>query len=103
MLDEIRGTTEGADHASENLGGRAGGKAAGRQDLAGESDGHLVKAGIAMLACKEVDGILNLDSVAGGRGARLVHVGYKSRSLQASAVRNGDQAFSEDPRRGEIA
>ena len=43
-------------------------------------------------AGQEIDGVGDLDGIAGGRGERLVHVGDQRRGLQAGAVGDLDQA-----------
>ena len=99
--DEILRAAERGDHALEPLRRRAAlerapqrrgarihvvREAREREQFGAERDRHPVKARVAPRAGQIVDGVADLDRVAGGAGERLVHVGDERDGRQAGVV-----------------
>ena len=64
-----------ASRMRRRAGGGVGREAGGGEELAAERHGHVVEAGVDLVAAQEAGGVRHLERVAGGGGERLVHVG----------------------------
>ena len=110
VFEEALGAAEGGDHAVEALGGGAGGEgvaelaggvggvggeAGGGEELGAQRHGHVVEAGVDLVAAEEAGGVGDLERVAGGGGERLVHVGDERAGGAAGAGRDLDQRLGQ--------
>ena len=69
-----------------------------REQFGAERHRHPVKPLVAPRAGQIVDGVADLDRVAGGAGERLVHVGDERHGRQAGVVGDRRDAGRELPR-----
>ena len=66
-----------------------------REQFGAERDRHAIKARVAPRAGEVIDGVADLDRIAGGGGERLVHVGDERAGLQAGAVGDRREAVRQ--------
>ena len=106
--DEIRWPAEACDHPAENLrrlataqgfaclvscGFVIWGKLGRNQHLGGKRQSHRFEPGITPVPGKEIDGIPDLDRIAGGKCQRFVHIREERPSLSARPQPRPPQCF----------